>query len=178
MRRAAALGGALALALGAAACGEPRTPREANAGRPPPAERAPRAEVAGERGAARGAPDTASPVPYHLFDAAVETADPKRLTLRLLVFDPRGEANVSKTLRAAFDSIAAADSQLVAARAIVYTTRAAGEREADLVPIAWGMWVPPEGWGAAERSSRRRFHRTYVYFGTPPDESIFGGLQR
>lgn len=151
-----------------AACGDsgraPRPPERADAARP----REP-AYTAG--------PDTASPVPYLVFDPKVETEDPRRLTLRMLVFQPENTAGVAKSVRLAFDSVAAADARVVAARAILYAPRARSQSQADLVPIGWAAWVPPEGWASVGPDSRRRIHRTHVYFGTAPDPAIVGDLK-
>lgn len=171
MRRRSAI---LGLLLAAAACGETKTTggaakEEAEAEAATPGTRPPRVSAG---------PDTASLVPYVIFESKVETERPKRITLRIVVFSPQSAAGVTRTLRTAFDSLAVVDSQLVAARAIVYATRMRGEREADLVPVAWGVWVPPEGWEAAGPGSRARIHRTHVYFGARPDPEILGeGLE-
>lgn len=157
----------LALALTAAGCGETGTSGRERGVETESAAPPPRVAEAG--------PDTASPAAYVIFESKVETERPKRLTLRVLVFSPQSAAGVSKALRLAFDSLAAADSQIVAARAVVYATRMRGDREADLVPVAWAVWAPPEGWSAAGLASRRTIHRTHVYFGTPPGPEIFGG---
>lgn len=67
----------------------------------------------------------------------------------------------------ALDSLARADSALVAARAIMYTGRLTSPREMTLFPSAWGLWIPPEGWDSATVESRSRLHRTFVYHGDP-----------
>ncbi len=119
-------------------------------------------------------PDTASPAAYQIFELTVETESPRRLTLRLLTFEVESRDRISKALRLAFDSLAAVDPEVVAARAIVYAPRSIAAREADLLPIVWAYWIPPEGWDAARPESRKRTHRTYVYFGAPPDPAAIG----
>ena len=159
----------LALAVAAAGCGETEP---SNGGEAGPAGEAP--AVVPPR-VAEALADTASSVPYVIFESKVETERPKRLTLRLVVFHAQSAAEVTTTLRQAFDSLAVADSPLVAARAIVYAPRMRSDREADLVPLAWAVWAPPEGWNAAAAGSRRAIHRTHVYFGAAPDPEVFGG---
>ncbi|MBI4513833.1 MAG: hypothetical protein HY702_06955 [Gemmatimonadetes bacterium] len=131
-------------------------------------------EVAASAPAAWVEADTASPVGYQVFQTVVDRETPKRVTLRILIFDPRGRANVSRTLRLVLDSLARAERDLVAARAIAYAPISQGRQRADLVPIAFGAWVPPEGWDSAGPASRQRVHRTYVYVGTPPDSFVVG----
>ncbi len=127
------------------------------------------AEAAVERGAAT--PDEYSEdvaaLEYQVFEQVVVSASPRKTLHRLLVFFPESRAGLLKTIRVALDSIAAADTTAVAARAILYAFRPTRPGEGDVIPVVWGEWVPPEGWAEAGPDSRRRLHRTFVYFGNP-----------
>jgi hypothetical protein len=169
--RAALLCGAW---LWGAGCGEPGARGRTEAERAA-AERAAEAErAARERGAAYSAPDTARPAALQVFERVVESESPRRLTLRLLVLEHTTEAGISKGLRLLFDSVAHADTALAAARAIVYGAIPSSAREAELVPVAWGYWIPPEGWEHLAPDARKRVHRSYIYFGVPPDPASLG----
>ncbi len=113
---------------------------------------------------------------YQIFEQTVLSASPRKTLHRLLVMFPDSRARLSKTARVALDSIAAADTTVVAARVILYAFRQSGPNEGDVIPVVWGEWVPAEGWAEADRDSRRRWHRTYVYFGVPPwsDDDVGG----
>ncbi len=122
-----------------------------------------------ERGAVTSAEysEDVEPLEYQIFEQVVSSQSPRKTLHRLLVLFPDTRARLVKTARVALDSIAAADTAAVAARAILYGFRQTGPREGDVIPIVWAEWVPPEGWAQADSSSRRRLHRTYVYFGVP-----------
>ncbi len=125
-------------------------------------------------------PDTVSPAAYRVFETEVDSESPRKVTVRLLVLGQAPRAALYKTLRAALDSLARSDSAIVAARAILYTPRMTAPREMDLIPAAWGLWVPPEGWDSATVESRDRIHRTFVYgsnprWGARPTNSRAGG---
>lgn len=107
------------------------------------------------------------PLEYQVFEQVVSSQSPRKTLHRLLVLFPDTRARLVKTARVALDSIAAADTAAVAARAILYGFRQTGPREGDVIPIVWAEWVPAEGWAQADSSSRKRLHRTYVYFGVP-----------
>lgn len=141
--------------------------------------RAARDSVVNQR--TRSAPrDTVSPAAYRVFQTNVDSESPRKVTVRLLVLGQASRAALNETLRAALDSLARSDSALVAARAILYTGRMTAPREMDLLPTAWGLWVPPEGWDSASVQSRERIHRTFVYssnprWGSTPADSRAGG---
>lgn len=129
-------------------------------------------DVAGadaQRGAVIGAEysEDVEPLEYQIFEQVVSSSSPRKTLHRLLVLFPDTRARLVKTARVALDSIAAADTAAVAARAILYAFRQTGPREGDVIPIVWAEWVPPEGWAEADSGSRGRLHRTYVYFGVP-----------
>lgn len=114
---------------------------------------------------------------YKIFEQAVLSASPRKTLHRLLVMFPESGERLSKTARVALDSIAAADTTVVAARVIVYAFRPSGPNEGEVIPVVWGEWVPAEGWAKAGPDSRRRWHRTYVYLGAPPwSEDDVGGV--
>ncbi len=109
-------------------------------------------------------------MPLVLFD---EVADPlleRRLTLHLLAREPGGRAQFSRALRELLPERAARDSTLVAIRAIVYHPAVPpGASEGSLVPVAWGEWIPLEGWYGEIRTGRGTGHRVYFYHGAPPE---------
>ncbi len=111
--------------------------------------------------------DTVSPVAYQVFERTALGTGGDRAMFRVLVLVPAAPEALAKTLRIALDSLGRADSKLVAARAVLYTARPTGALEARLVPRAWGEWVPPEGWEAANGSARKRYYRTNIYLGDP-----------
>ncbi len=114
---------------------------------------------------------------YQIFEQIVVSASPRKTLHRLLVMFSDSRERLNETARVALDSIAAADSTVVAARVIVYLFRQSGPNEGDVIPVVWGEWVPAEGWAGADRDSRRRWHRTYVYSGVPPwSEGDLGGV--
>ena len=114
--------------------------------------------------------DDAKPVSLLLFDEVRDPALEHRLTLHLLAREPAGRAEFSRTLRTLLPERAAADSALVAIRAIVYEAAVPhGEREGNLVPVAWAEWIPLEGWHRAPGEGRGVGHRVYFYHGAPPE---------
>lgn len=123
-------------------------------------------------------PDTVSPVDYQVFEKSLESEQPRKALIRLLVLSPAGRPALGKTLRVALDSLGRADSTLVAARAILYTGRTSGPSEMTLKPVAWGEWIPPEGWDRATAESRSRLHRTFVYHGDPGWSSLDSASRR
>ncbi len=129
-------------------------------------------EAAGAGAEARAATrveysDNVAPLEYQIFERVVQGESPPKTLHRLLVLVPESQERLIKTVRVALDSIAAADTTVVAARAILYVFNQTGPREGDVIPVVWGEWLPPEGWAEAGPDSRRRLHRTYVYFGVP-----------
>lgn len=111
--------------------------------------------------------DSVRPHDYIVFDPTVDSEDPRKVTIRLLVMAEATRSSAGKTLRVALDSLARNDSSLAAARAVLYVGRSIGARELELYPVAWGEWVPPEGWASATVGARNRLHRTFVYSGYP-----------
>lgn len=98
-----------------------------------------------------------------------EGGPPGRLTLHLIVPGDAKREQIRQALVHVLEEAGAADSALVAARAIAYAVAAPqGGAEAEVVPLAWGEWLPPGGWDdpAAERGD---LHRVTTYFGAPPE---------
>lgn len=111
--------------------------------------------------------DTIAAAEYRVFDTTLNSERPKKLTLRLVAMGTASEFEAAKALRSVLDSIAEVDTAVVAARAILYQALQTGPREAQLLPIGFALWLPPEGWDGATEDSRSRLHRTYVYQGAP-----------
>lgn len=147
--------------LGAGSCSPDRTP-DAREGAAP----------ASARPAARSSfgADDAETVALVLFDEVPDPVLERRLTLHLLAPVPGGRAEFSRTLRELLPERAARDSTLVAIRAIVYHAAVpSGANEGDLVPVAWGEWIPLEGWRGEVGTGRGAGHRVYFYHGAPPE---------
>lgn len=114
--------------------------------------------------------DEADPVSLILFDEVPDPVLERRLTLHLLAREPGGRAEFSRTLRELLPERAARDSTLVAIRAIVYQAAVpSGDNEGNLVPVAWGEWIPLEGWRGEVGTGRGSRHRVYFYHGAPPE---------
>ena len=114
--------------------------------------------------------DAAEPVSLLPFDEVADPVLERRLTLHLLAQEPAGRAEFSRTLRELLPERAAGDSTLVAIRAIVYQAVVReGENEGNLVPVAWGEWIPLEGWHGDVGEGRGSGHRVYFYHGAPPE---------
>lgn len=111
--------------------------------------------------------DTVAPIDYQLFEAERDDEEPKKVTYRLLTFEPGSRESMTKTVRLALDSLQRADTSLVAVRAVLYIFRPTDRMEGKLVPVVWGEWIPPDGWDAAVAGERRRVHRSYVYSVNP-----------
>lgn len=110
--------------------------------------------------------DTAKALRYHVAETRVESEVPRKVTLHLLVMGETTKQGISATLRSALDSLGRADSTLVAAQAVLYTIRAK-PGIVDMVPTAWALWAPPEGWDSAGTGSGRGPYRTFVYHENP-----------
>ena len=150
-----------AACLCAGACSPDRQPDAGEDAPPAPASPAARSSF--------GA-DDAEAIPLVLFDEVPDPVLERRLTLHLLAQEPGGRAEFSRTLRELLPERAARDSALVAIRAIVYHAAVpSGANEGDLVPVAWGEWIPLEGWFGAVGTGRGTGHRVYFYHGTPPE---------
>ena len=114
--------------------------------------------------------DDAEPVPLLLFDEVPDPVLERRLTLHLLARESAGRAQLSRALRTLLPKRAAADSTLVAIRAVVYDAVARrGESEGSLLPVAWGEWIPLRGWHGDAGEGRGTGHRVYFYHGAPPE---------
>lgn len=107
--------------------------------------------------------DTIPALEYQLFQASIDSEDPKKATYRFLLLRSGTAAALTKTMRAVLDSLGRADPALVAARAVLYEYRPTGPTGGYVLPRAWGEWVPPEGWDGATAASRQTFHRSYIY---------------
>jgi hypothetical protein len=109
--------------------------------------------------------DTATTLRYHAFERRVESEHPRKMFFRIMVLEEGGQDQLSRTLRLAIDSIARADSSLVAMRAAMYTFRPTGPRRGVLTARVWAEWLPPVGWDeagtAADTSSAP--NRTYLW---------------
>ena len=114
--------------------------------------------------------DNAEAISLVLFDEVPDPVLGHRLTLHLLAREPGGRAQFSRALRELLPERAALDSTLVAIRAIVYHAAVpSGANEGNLVPVAWGEWIPLEGWHGEVRTGRGTGHRVYFYHGAPPE---------
>ncbi len=122
--------------------------------------------------AARAYPgtDDAGTIALVPFDSVPDPVLERRLTFHFLAREPAGRAELSRTLRVLLPQRAARDSTLVAIRAIVYQPAVpAGANEGNLVPVAWGEWIPLEGWHGEVGAGRGTGHRVYFYHGAPPE---------
>ena len=138
--------------------------------RPPDAREAAPSAAPGPDSRSSFGTDDAEPVSLLLFDEVPDLVLERRLTLHLLAQEPAGRAEFSRTLRALLPERAASDSALVAIRAIVYQAVVReGENEGNLVPVAWGEWIPVEGWHGEVGEGRGTGHRVYFYHGAPPE---------
>jgi len=120
--------------------------------------------------------DTTATFSYRTFEVTVTSESPRKVVYRLLTLEA-GEPRVfAKTLRMALDSIARADSSLVAARAILYTFEPTGPRRGILTAHAWGEWLPLSGWDEAEAGHSDVPNRIYTYNQRPSwYRSLSGG---
>lgn len=110
--------------------------------------------------------DTATALAYQPVKVEVESEQPRKVRLHLIVFQQPTRDQTRATMRAALDSLGGADSTLAAARAILYTGRP-GRGGMDFVPAAWAEWVPPEGFDSARVRSADRIYRVYVFHTNP-----------
>ncbi len=99
---------------------------------------------------------------------AVPEAGPGRMVLHVLVGAGATEEQIRQALTDVLTREAEEDTTLVALRAIAYVLPAAHAGEVELAPMAWGEWLPPQGWEGATPESRREFHRVYTYLGVAP----------
>lgn len=113
---------------------------------------------------------SAQPVRYRIFNRD-DLADPPRATIHLLVDSGANRDELRVTLAKALEEEAARDSAVVALRAVGYVGMPSKEspRQADLVPVAWAEWLPPDGWYEAHPEDRVALHRVYFYHGNPPE---------
>lgn len=111
--------------------------------------------------------DTVSPASYQLISKTVNSEDPLKVTLRVMVPSEATPVAVKKTLRLALDSLRRRDSSLAAARMLAYVGQISNRREMKLYYAAWGEWVPLEGWDSTTSESLTRIHRTFTYSGRP-----------
>jgi len=93
---------------------------------------------------------------------------PGRLVLHVLIEPGATEDQVRQALTDVLTRTAEEDTTLVALRAVAYVLPPVRSGEVELVPTAWGEWLPPEGWAGATPDSRRKFHRIFTYYGTAP----------
>lgn len=114
--------------------------------------------------------DDADPVPMMLFDEVPDSVLDRRLTLHFLTQEPARRDDLSRSLRSLLPERAASDSTLVAIRAVVYQPMVRERQiEGNLVPVAWGEWIPVEGWHGEVGEGRGTGHRVYFYYGAPPE---------
>ncbi|HUH12878.1 MAG TPA: hypothetical protein VMK65_07195 [Longimicrobiales bacterium] len=150
MRRAGAGLLALAAALG---CGDAE----------------PRAADEGARVEAGEAPLVDSVATRVFLREPAESGPPGRVTLHLIVPGDAKREQIRQALVRTLEQEAAADSALVAARAIAYVVAPPRSgAEAEVVPLAWGEWLPPGGWSGSA-AGRGDVHRVTTYFGAPPE---------
>lgn len=122
--------------------------------------------------------DSAGTVEYHTFESTVVSESPRKMFFRVMALELGEPEELSKTLRLALDSIARADSSLVATRATLYTFRPTGPRRGVLTAQVWGEWSPPVGWEEAgtEADTGSAPNRIYLYDRQPGwYESLSGG---
>lgn len=94
---------------------------------------------------------------------------PGRMMVHLLVRGDASQEQVRSALVQTLEAEAERDTTLVAIRGVAYKTRPTTPEEAQLVPVAWAEWLPPDGWYDATPESRDDFHRVYTYTGGPPE---------
>ncbi len=112
-------------------------------------------------------PDTVSPVSYRVFETRVQNDGPLVVEYRLMALEEGRSQKLRKTVRTVLDSVAAADTNLVAARAILYIYQPTGRREGRLRPSVWAEWTPISGWGNITEGSRAEPHRILTYSERP-----------
>ena len=133
--------------------------------------RTPRGTKAGSGEAAgQGGVSSAQPVRYQIFQREAAEDAPPRTTLHMLVDAQASRDELRVTFQKIVDDYTAEHDSVVAVRLVGYVARSgvAGDRRADLVPLAWGEWLPPSGWYEASRDDRDEVHRLYFYHGSPP----------
>jgi len=109
------------------------------------------------------------PVEAQVFGrTAVTEAGPGRVMLHVLVQAGATEDQIRRALIDILTRAAEEDTTVVALRAVVYVMPKEHSGEVELAPMAWGEWLPPQGWEGATPESRREFHRIYTYFGVAP----------
>ncbi len=109
--------------------------------------------------------DSAATLSYHTFETIVESEHPRKMMYRIMALELGDTESLTKTLRTALDSVARADSGVVAARATLYTFRPTGPRKGILTARVWAEWLPPSGWddaGTAADASAAPY-RIYTY---------------
>jgi len=146
------------LVLGAAAACESRSPPRAR-------EREARAPDVTE--ARMLAP--VEPLAYRVLREEEGDVGAGRLILHILVPAESSDPQIRHTLETLLSERAERDATLVAVRVIAYRGSPLARAEVELVPVAWGEWLPPEGWVAATAASRQKLHRIYTYFGAEPE---------
>ena len=138
--------------------------------RPPPAGDDATPETVGAAARSSFGADAAQAAPLVLFDEVADPVLERRLTLHLLARESGGRAEFSRALRDLLPRRATRDSTLVAIRAIIYNAPAPpSSNEGRLVPVAWGEWIPLEGWHGEVGAGRGTGHRVYSYHGAPPE---------
>ncbi len=134
---------------------------------PPPPPVVPSAEPVS--GVSWGDAPEVEPVEVQVFRrTAVPEAGPGRMVLHVLVGAGATEEQIRQALIDVLTREAEEDTTVVALRAIAYVLPAAHAGEVELAPMAWGEWLPPQGWEGATPESRREFHRVYTYLGVAP----------
>lgn len=109
------------------------------------------------------------PIDYRIFNEEPATFAPGRRTLHILVPAGASDEQMRQMMVKLLTERGEQDTTLLALRAIAYKPVARSAHEADLVPVFWGEWLPPEGWVGATAESRSRIHRVYTYSGVVPE---------
>lgn len=123
----------------------------------------------GQAPTAMGTVPETEPIAYQVFDEEPATFAPGRRLLHILVPADASAEQIRQMMVKLLMERGEQDTTLLALRAIAYKPVSRGAHEADLVPVVWGEWLPPEGWVGATAESRKRLHRVYTYSGVEPE---------
>jgi hypothetical protein len=118
--------------------------------------------------AVAGEAEDVEPAPAEIFLRQPASADGHHQVLHLLVPAQSSRESIRQMLFERLTQEGRNNSEIAALRAVVYLPRQSGPDEAELEPVAWAEWVPPDGWAGATLASRSQYYRVYSYFDAPP----------
>lgn len=97
--------------------------------------------------------------------AWIEDPSPGRIVLHLLVPAGSSTEQIRQSVIRTLNEQGQEDDSIIAIRAVIF---AQPEVEgANLAPVGWAEWVPPQGWDAVRR--RAGFYRTNIFLGAQPE---------